>query len=108
MSVYCFDINLFYMRNRIMILCTFCAIAIFSSAQEKFSIQGIANEELNNQLLYLCLMDDGEKAKEVVLDSAKVKKGKFSFSGVRQTPNIALIKDRDGETYPLILEKERL
>jgi hypothetical protein len=44
------------MRNRIMILCTFCAIAIFSSAQEKFSIQGIANEELNNQLLYLCLM----------------------------------------------------
>ena len=37
------------MRNRIMILCTFCAIAIFSSAQEKFSIRGIANEELNNQ-----------------------------------------------------------
>ena len=86
----------------------FCAIAIFSSAQEKFSIQGIANEELNNQLLYLCLMDDGEKAKEVVLDSAKVKKGKFSFSGVRQTPNIALIKDRDGETYPLILEKGKI
>ena len=54
------------MRNRIMILCTFCAIAIFSSAQEKFSIQGIANEELNNQLLYLCLMGDREKAKEVV------------------------------------------
>ena len=80
----------------------------FSSAQEKFSIQGIANEELNNQLLYLCLMDDGEKAKEVVLDSAKVKKGKFSFSGVRQTPNIALIKDRDGETYPLILEKGKI
>ena len=48
------------MRNRIMILCTFCAIAIFSSAQEKFSIQGIANEELNNQLLYLCLMGDRE------------------------------------------------
>lgn len=74
MSVYCFDINLFYMRNRIMILCTFCAIAIFSSAQEKFSIQGIANEELNNQLLYLCLMGDGEKAKEVVLDSTTVEK----------------------------------
>lgn len=109
MSVNCFfDINLFRMRKRIMILCTFCAIAIFSSAQEKFSIQGIANEELNNQLLYLCLMDDGEKAKEVVLDSAKVKKGKFSFSGVRQTPNIALIKDRDGETYPLILEKGKI
>ena len=52
-----------------MILCTFCAIAIFSFAQEKFSIRGIANEELNNQLLYLCLMGDGEKAKEVVLDS---------------------------------------
>lgn len=79
MSVYCFDINLFYMRNRIMILCTFCAIAIFSSAQEKFSIQGIANEELNNQLLYLCLMDDGEKAKEVVLDSAKVKRESSLF-----------------------------
>ena len=103
-----FDINLFRMRNRIMILCTFCAIAIFSSAQEKFSIRGIADEELNNQLLYLCLMGDGEKAKEVVLDSAKVKKGKFSFSGVRQTPNIALIKDRDGETYPLILEKGKI
>ena len=57
----------------------FCAIAIFSSAQEKFSIQGIANEELNNQLLYLCLMDDGEKAKEVVLDSAKVKKESSLF-----------------------------
>ena len=96
------------MRKRIMILCTFCAIAIFSSAQEKFSIRGIADEELNNQLLYLCLMDDGEKAKEVILDSAKVKKGKFSFSGVRQTPNIALIKDRDGETYPLILEKGKI
>ena len=103
-----FGINLFRMRNRIMILCTFCAIAIFSSAQGKFSIKGNASEKWNNQLLYLCLMDDGEKAKEVVLDSAKVKKGKFSFSGVRQTPNIALIKDRDGETYPLILEKGKI
>lgn len=93
------------MRNRIMILCTFCAIAIFSSAQEKFSIQGIANEELNNQLLYLCLMGDGEKAKEVVLDSTTVEKGKFSFSGVHQMPDIAIIKDMDGETYPLIFEK---
>ena len=81
------------MRNRIMILCTFCAIAIFSSAQEKFSIRGIANEELNNQLLYLCLMGDGEKAKEVVLDSTTVEKGKFSFSGVHQMPDIAIIKD---------------
>ena len=80
----------------------------FLLPKRKFSIQGNANEELNNQLLYLCLMDDGEKAKEVVLDSAKVKKGKFSFSGVRQTPNIALIKDRDGETYPLILEKGKI
>lgn len=96
------------MRNRIMILCIFCAIAIFSFAQGKFSIKGNAGEKWNNQLLYLCLMDDGEKAKEVVLDSAKVKKGKFSFSGVRQTPNIALIKDRDGETYPLILEKGKI
>ena len=103
-----FGINLFRMRNRIMILCTFCAIAIFSSAQGKFSIKGNAGEKWNNQLLYLCLMDDGEKAKEVILDSAKVKKGKFSFSGVRQTPNIALIKDRDGETYPLILEKGKI
>ena len=93
------------MRNRIMILCTFCAIAIFSSAQEKFSIRGIANEELNNQLLYLCLMGDGEQAKEVVLDSTTVEKGKFSFSGVHQMPDIAIIKDMDGETYPLIFEK---
>ena len=95
------------MRNRIMILCTFCAIAIFSSAQEKFSIQGIANEELNNQLLYLCLMGegDGKNAKEVVLDSTTVEKGKFSFSGVYQMPDIAIIKDMDGETYPLIFEK---
>ena len=88
-----------------MILCTFCAIAIFSFAQEKFSIRGIANEELNNQLLYLCLMGDGEKAKEVVLDSTTVEKGKFSFSGVHQMPDIAIIKDMDGETYPLIFEK---
>lgn len=96
------------MRNRIMILCTFCAIAIFSSAQERFSIRGIANEELNNQLLYLCLMEDGKKAKEVVLDSATVKKGKFSFSGVHQMPDIAILKDMDGETYPLILEKGKI
>ena len=45
------------MRNRIMILCTFCAIAIFSSAQEKVLYpRAIAGEEWNNQLLYLCLM----------------------------------------------------
>lgn len=74
-----FDINLFRMRNRIMILCTFCAIAIFSSAQGKFSIKGNAGEKWNNQLLYLCLMDDGEKAKEVVLDSAKVKRESSLF-----------------------------
>ena len=93
-----------------MILCTFCAIAIFSSAQEKYSIKGIANEELNNQLLYLCLMGegDGKNAKEVVLDSTTVEKGKFSFSGVYQMPDIAIIKDMDGETYPLILEKGKI
>ena len=68
------------MRKQIMILCTFCAIAIFSSAQEKYLIKGIANEELNNQQLNLCLMGNGEKAKEVVLDSATVEKGLFSFS----------------------------
>lgn len=98
------------MRNRIMILCTFCAIAIFSSAQEKYSIEGIANEELNNQQLYLCLMGegDGKNAKEVVLDSTTVEKGKFSFSGVYQMPDIAIIKDMDGETYPLILEKGKI
>lgn len=80
------------MRNRIMILCTFCAIAIFSFAQEKFSIQGIANEELNNQLLYLYLMGEGngKNTKEVVLDSTTVEKGKFSFSGVHQMPDIAI------------------
>lgn len=93
-----------------MILCTFCAIAIFSSAQEKYSIKGIANEELNNQLLYLCLMGEGDEknAKEVVLDSTTVEKGKFSFSGVYQMPDIAIIKDMDGETYPLILEKGKI
>lgn len=98
------------MRNRIMILCTFCAIAIFSFAQEKFSIQGIANEELNNQLLYLYLMGEGngKNTKEVVLDSTTVEKGKFSFSGVHQMPDIAIIKDMDGETYPLILEKGKI
>lgn len=96
------------MRKQIMILCTFCAIAIFSSAQEKYLIKGIANEELNNQLLNLCLMGNGEKAKEVVLDSATVEKGLFSFSGVHQMPDIAIIKDMDGETYPLILEKGKI
>lgn len=96
------------MRKQIMILCTFCAIAIFSSAQEKYSIKGIANAESNNQQLYLCLMENGEKAKEVVLDSATVEKGKFSFSGVYQMPDIAIIKDMDGETYPLILEKGKI
>lgn len=34
-------------------------------------------------------------------------KGKFSFSGVHQMPDIAIIKDMDGETYPLIFEKEK-
>ena len=95
------------MRNRIMILCTFCAIAIFSSAQEKFSIQGIANEELNNQLLYLCLMGDGEKAKEVVLDSTTVEKGKFSFSGVHQMPDIAIIKDMNRRNLSVDFRKRR-
>ena len=95
------------MRNRIMILCTFCAIAIFSSAQEKFSIQGIANEELNNQLLYLCLMGDREKAKEVVLDSTTVEKGKFSFSGVHQMPDIAIIKDYGWRNLSVDFRKRR-
>ncbi len=96
------------MKKQIMILCALCAIAVLSSAQGRFSIKGIANEELNNQLLYLCLMGDGEEAKEVILDSAKVKKGKFSFSGVHQMPDIAIIKDRDGETYPIILERGKI
>ena len=64
------------MRNRIMILCTFCAIAIFSSAQEKFSIQGIANEELNNQLLYLCLMGKSQRSRS---RQCKSEKGKVLF-----------------------------
>ena len=56
-------------------------------------------------------MPDGmmeSKAKEVVLDSTKVEKGKFSFSGVHQMPDIAIIKDMDGETYPLIFEKGKI
>ena len=96
------------MKKQIMILCALCTIAVLSSAQGRFSIKGIANEELNNQLLYLCLMGDGEEAKEVVLDSAKVKKGKFSFSGVHQMSDIAIIKDRNGETYPIILERGKI
>lgn len=103
-----YNMNLFLMRNRIMIFCAFCAIAVSSSAQEKFSVRGIANEELNNQLLYLCLTEDGEKPKEVILDSTIVKKGKFSFTGERQRPDIAFIKDMDGETCPLILEKGKI
>lgn len=91
-----------------MIFCVFCAIAVSSSAQEKFSVRGIANEELNNQLLYLCLSEDGEKPKEVILDSTIVKKGKFSFAGERQRPDIAFIKDMDGEICPLILEKGKI
>ena len=93
------------MRNRIMILCTFCAIAIFSSAQEKFSIRGIANEELNNQLLYLCLMGDGRKPKKSFWTVQQWKKVSSLFSGVHRMPDIAIIKDMDGETYPLIFEK---
>ena len=34
-------------------------------------------------------------------------KGKFSSFGVHQMPDIAIIKDMDGETYPLIFEKEK-
>ena len=37
-----------------------------------------------------------------------MEKGKFSFSGVYQMPDIAIIKDMDGETYPLILEKGKI
>lgn len=51
-----FDINLFYMRNRIMILCTFCAIAIFSSAQGKFSIKGNAGR---NGITVVVFVSDG-------------------------------------------------
>lgn len=96
------------MTKRLAFLCTFCAVTLFSLAQEKFLVKGVANEELNNQYLYLCKLDDGEKAKEIVLDSAIVKKEKFSFSGVHQMRDIAFIKDIDGETYPLILEKGKI
>lgn len=55
------------MNKRFVFWGIFCVITIFSFAQERFSIRGIANEELNNQLLYFCLMNGVEKAEEVVL-----------------------------------------
>lgn len=96
------------MKNKLMILCLLSLVAIYSSAQEKYSIKGIANKELNGKQLYLCLLEDGVKANEVILDSVKVKKGKFSFSGATQMPRLSIIKDMDGEFYPCILEKGKI
>ncbi|MEY8685608.1 redoxin domain-containing protein [Bacteroides sp. AN502(2024)] len=93
------------MKRQLMILCLLCLVAICSSAQEKYAVKGIANKELNEKQLFLCLLDDGVKTNEVILDSATVKKGKFSFSGMVRMPRIAIIKDMDGKFYPLVLEK---
>lgn len=64
------------MKNRIFILCVLSAIAIFTSAQEKFTIKGAVGNEMNGQQLYLHLLEDGQEVKDILLDSAEVKKGK--------------------------------
>lgn len=38
-----------FMKKQIMILCALFTIAVLSSAQGRFSIKGIADEELNNR-----------------------------------------------------------
>lgn len=64
------------MRNRIFILCVLSVIAIFTSAQEKFTIKGTVGNDMNGQQLYLHLLEDGKDVKDILLDSAEVKKGK--------------------------------
>lgn len=97
------------MKNRIFILCVLSVIAIFTSAQEKFTIKGTVGNEMNGQQLYLHLLEDGQEVKDILLDSAEVKKGKFSFVGVQEKPRIAIIKRMDKEMFcPLILEKGKI
>lgn len=97
------------MRNRIFILCVLSVIAIFTSAQEKFTIKGTVGNDMNGQQLYLHLLEDGKDVKDILLDSAEVKKGKFSFAGVQEKARIAIIKRMDKEMFcPLILEKGRI
>lgn len=97
------------MKIKTFALCAFSAITVVVSAQEKYTIKGTAGKDMNGEQLYLYQLEDGEKVKDVLLDSAEVKKGKFSFSGVQEKPRIAVIKQEKGDKlYPVILEKGKI
>lgn len=97
------------MRIKTFVLCAFSAITVVVSAQEKYTIKGTAGKDMNGKQLYLYQLEDGETVKDVLLDSAEVKKGKFSFSGVQEKPRIAVIKQEKGDkVYPVILEKGKI
>lgn len=97
------------MKIKTITLCVLCAVSAFASAQEKYSIKGTAGKDMNGKQLYIYQLEDGQKVKELLLDSAEVKKGKFSFTGMQEQPRIAVIKQAQGDkVYPLILEKGKI
>ncbi len=98
-----------HFTTRLLTLSLFGMLATLSSAQEKFSIQGIAGKEYNGQNVYLYQLEDGENAEKVLLNSAKVKKGKFVFKGEQNEPHFALIELADGEkSYAVVMEKGKI
>lgn len=98
------------MKMRIILLCLFCIFTTVVFAQEKYSIKGIANKEMNGTRIGLYQLEDGQRVVETLLDSTVVKKEKFTFSGTVGSPRIAIIKrlnDKE-ELSPVILEKGKI
>lgn len=97
------------MKIKTIVLCVFSTISVFVSAQETYSIKGTAGKDMNGKQLYMYQLGDSQKVEKILLDSVKVKKGKFSFSGVQKQPCIAVIKQaQDDRAYPVILEKGKI
>lgn len=97
------------MKIKAIVLCAFSVVTVFVSAQETYSIKGTAGKDMNGKQFYMYQLEDGQNVKEVLLDSAEVKKGKFVFSGVQDQSCIAVIKQaQDDRAYPVILEKGKI
>lgn len=97
------------MKIKTIALCILSTISVFVSAQETYTIKGTAGKDMDGKQLYIYQLEDGQTVKEVLLDSAAVKKGKFAFSGVQEQPRIAIIKQAQGDkAYPVILEKGKI
>lgn len=100
-------INIINMKIKTIVLLIVSSISVLASAQEAYIVKGTASKALNGKWLYIHLLEDGNVVKDILLDSAQVKRGKFIFSGVQDQPRIAVIRQKqaDDNLYPLILEE---